>query len=403
MSLTAFFAEDRLTADLIADSTIPGPATPVSNACDPRPRKVFQGNAAGCFEVSTGRQWIDLSETAPPVTVAIQVPVGVYTGTGLAQAIRAAIAATSGLFNSYQVTWTGGRFRILSTSIVTTTFSLLWNSGAHGAAGAGDSIAHLIGFRAIDLGPGDDFQAQDYRYSTHTFVRWVLTKAVSSNLAACQLYGDGSTAFTGANLYIHSSNLGNRRESWAAAASTALTFSSRPTETENVIQVAWPASAATGSQIFFSWEHIDESEVHQVGLVALLRKTGSTVQAEGSSPSRTVTQLRGHGLLDDSQGLGVNTYYPARTLKRWTTPLSFDAWELADYRAVIHKLVRLGRQVGFVWALNWTDLYAGTVDADDEAERGLLFWAALQDYSLDDREGATSAYLSGTITIEQVR
>lgn len=403
MSLTAFFSDDLLAKGSISDSSLPGAGTPVANVNDPRPRKVFQNGPEGCFEVTTGRQWIDLSETAPAVTVAIQVPVGVYTGQGLAQAIRAAIAATPGLFNSYQVVWSGGRFRILSVSAVTTTFSLLWNSGAHGSAGAGDSIGTLIGFRNVDLGPGDDFQAQDFRYSTHTFVRWTLDKSRPFHLATCQLYGDGSTSFINANLYVHSGNLGNRREVWAASASTSLSFSNRPGESENVIQIAWPASMSTGSQVFFSWEHIDESEVHQVGVVALLKKIGSTAQSDGSSASRTVTQLRGHGLLDDSQGLGVNSYYPARTLKRWTTPLSFDAWELADYRAVIHKLVRYGRQTPFVWALNWTDLYHGGRLAQNEADNGSLLWAAIQDYSLDDREGATSAYASGTLTIEQVR
>ena len=401
MSLTAFFSDDLLAKGSISDSSLPGAGTPVANVNDPRPRKVFQNSPAGCFEVSTGRQWIDLSETAPAITVAIQVPVGVYTGSALAVAIKSAINATAGLSNSYHCEWSGGRFRINATAV--TSFSLLWNSGAHGPAGAGDNIGTLIGFRNVDLGPGNDFQAQDFRYSTHTFVRWSLDKSRPFHLATCQLYGDGSTSFINANLYVHSGNLGNRREVWAASASTSLSFSSRPGDSENVIQIAWPASMSTGSQVFFSWEHIDESEVHQVGVVALLRKIGSNTQSDGSSTSRTVTQLRGHGLLDDSQGLGVNSYYPARTLKRWTTPLSFDAWELADYRAVVHQMVRYGRQTPFVWALNWTDLYAGTRTADDEADNGSLLWAAIQDYSLDDREGATSSYASGTLTIEQVR
>jgi len=399
MSLTAFFSNDLLSASYIADSTPAGAATPVSNACDPRPRKVFQGNAGGCFEVSTGRQWIDLSETAPPVTVAVAIPVGIYTGPGLAGAIKNAINATAGLASTYHVEWVGGRFRFTAYN----SFSLLWASGVHGSAGTDDNIGNLLGFRDLDVGPGNALAGQDYRYATHTFIRWRTAKPTTANLAACHLYGDGGTSFANANIYINSSNLGNRREVWAASASTALSFSTRPDESENVIQIAWPSAGVSLTHVFFSWEHIDESEAHQVGLVSLLRKTGSTTQAEGSSASRTVTQLQGHGILDDSAGLSVDNYYPARALKRWATPLSFDAWELADYRAVIHKLVRNGRQRPFVWALNWTDIYAGTRDPDDEANNGSLFWGALQDYSLDDRGGATSAYLSGTITIEQVR
>ena len=407
MSITAFFSNDVLSASLslIAESSPGAPYAPVSNANDPRPRKVYQVHDDGCFEVSTTNRYIDIHEPSAHATVVATVPVGIYQSrAALAQAIAQAIAQMTALTNVYDVRWIGGRFRITALGGSPVNFSLLWKTGVHGSDNADDSIAGLLGYRdTSDDGPGLGFPADDERYSTHTFIRWDLAKSLTLNLVACQLGGDSLTDFDTVNVYMNSTNLGNRRESWAAAATHKLEFSARPSEDENRLQVAYPTSPSAVFQVFFSWEHIDSSQVHEVGLVAGLVKVGSTTQAEGSSATRTLAQLSGHGLFDDADPLGVNTYYPAQTLKRWRTPLAFDSWELADYRAVVHELVRLGRSTPMVWALNWTTIFDGTLNAEDEADKGLLFWGALAEYSLDDYQGATSSYISGTLAIEQVR
>jgi len=408
MSLTAFFSNDTLSASQIAESSPGSPYAPVSNANDPRPRKVYQVHDDGCFEVSTTNRYIDLKEDAgPSVTVVVTVPVGIYQSrASLAQAITQAINQMVALTQVYYVDWVSGRFRIsnVTGSAPIYDFSLLWKTGTHGSDNADDSMAGLLGYTdTSDDGPGLSFTANNERYSTHTYIRWALDKSLTPNLVACQLGGDNLTDFDTVNVYMNSTNLGNRREIWAAAATHKLEFSARPSEDENRLQVAYPTSPSAVLQVFFSWEHIDSSQVHEVGLVAGLVKVGSTTQAEGSSATRTLAQLSGHGLFDDADPLGVNTYYPAQTLKRWRTPLAFDSWELADYRAVVHELVRLGRSTPMVWALNWTTIFDGTLNAEDEADKGLLFWGALAEYSLDDYQGATSAYISGTLAIEQVR
>jgi len=66
-------------------------------------------------------------------------------------------------------------------------------------------------------------------------------------------------------------------------------------------------------------------------------------------------------------------------------------------------VVRAGRATGLAWSLRWSAVADGTYGADDEADKGFLLWAALQDYSEDDYGGAASDFISGEITLEQVR
>ena len=83
--------------------------------------------------------------------------------------------------------------------------------------------------------------------------------------------------------------------------------------------------------------------------------------------------------------------------------MTFDNWEASDYRDVVTEVVREGKARGLVWSLRWTGIADGTYDADEEADKGFLLWAALQRYSQDDYGGAASDYISGEITLEQVR
>ena len=108
-------------------------------------------------------------------------------------------------------------------------------------------------------------------------------------------------------------------------------------------------------------------------------------------------------MLNTGQPLGVDNYYPVQRLRRWVAPLAFDAWPAAEYRTVVQGVVHHGRQDGLLWALRWDYIVAGTVDAQDEADKGFLIWGSLHDYSLDTYVGESADYISGEITIEQIR
>ena len=125
--------------------------------------------------------------------------------------------------------------------------------------------------------------------------------------------------------------------------------------------------------------------------------------AEYSSSTRQVSQLEGHGLVDSTRALSVASYYPSQALQVWRAPLTFDSWEASDYRDVVTEVVREGKARGLVWSLRGTGIADGTYDADEEADKGFLLWASLQRYSQDDYGGAASDYISGEITLEQVR
>ena len=220
--------------------------------------------------------------------------------------------------------------------------------------------------------------------------------------SAAHEHGD-SVSFADFKIYGSDSDLGITRYNWEAGASATLTFSSRPEDPEatgptNKIQIAYSAGgAATGYQYWFvSWRYFDETKGHAMGLLKALEIKTST--------TRQVSQLRGHGLIDPSTSLGVDSYWPVHNQLRWQAPLSFDSWGATDYRNVVQSAVKAGRCTGLLWALRWDKIVDGTYSAQKEAEKGFLFWGAIQDYSDDEYMGAgANEFISGELTIEQVR
>ena len=397
MARTAFFMDDRLGAQRTLATIGPNgerPASPLSNALNDRPRVVWQTPADGYFSIDRN-QYIDLDEGGGEVDV--QLPHCVGTGPAVAQQLASAINSDAGTRHPYTVLYnpTIARFQITASS----DFSILWGTGSH-ADGA--TVRPWLGFDKVDLSGSASYTAPEARYGTDHWAVFDLGSAKGFTLGACILEGGDDVAWNTAasvvKLYGSASNLGpTDRSVWEASAAKTLTFSNRPDEDQNKIQIAFDTAGAAMSYRYwaFSWRYFDADPLHAVGLRKALVKYGSS--------SRQVTQLRSHGLVDSTPALGVRSYYPSQRLQVWRAPLNFDNWEASDYRSVVTKVVRAGRATGLAWSLRWSAVADGTYDADDEADKGVLLWAALQDYSEDDYGGAASDFISGEITLEQVR
>ena len=145
----------------------------------------------------------------------------------------------------------------------------------------------------------------------------------------------------------------------------------------------------------FSWRYFDADPYHAVGLLKLLQKKASS--------TRQVVELSGHGLVDQTTPIGVNSYYPSQGVIRWRAPLTFDNWLASDFRSVVTPVIREGRAKALLWSLRWNEITDSTRDADEEADKGFLIWCGLQEYSLDSFAGSSSAYITADLVLEQVR
>ena len=399
MARTAFFLDDRFSAEDSKVTVGPngdGPSAPVANALDDRPRIVWQAGPGGYYSIDGDSDYIDINEGGGEVSVGVGHMVG--TGSAIAQQIQAKLNASSLLsLTSYAVTYDAqtARFTIAAGS----NFALPWNTGTNNAT----SIRQWLGFSKVDLSGASSYTAQERRYGTDHWALFDLGSALSITVAACILDGGDDVGWNDANasvvrIYAHTSILSQTdRFKWQDNAAKVLTFSDRPAEDQNKLQIAFDTGgAAMGYRYWaFSWRYFDEDPYHAVGLLKGL--------AEYSSSTRQVSQLEGHGLVDSTRALSVASYYPSQALQVWRAPLTFDNWEASDYRDVVTEVVREGKARGLVWSLRWTGIADGTYDADEEADKGFLLWAALQRYSQDDYGGAASDYISGEITLEQVR
>ena len=397
MSRFAVGTTDRFAGNLDGHS-LEATGLPATNAQDPRPRVVFQAaeGADGLFDTFVNH-WIDIDEGAGEVSVSTTV-IGGIGRTSLAADITAALNA-SALTLTYSCFWDVNDHCVIQTT--SGTFSILWKTGTHGSDNADTSLATELGFDTLndDAGFGG-YVAGLKRFSTLMMMIFDLGKAVALDAFALILDGDSETNYGTSPGFLRAfgynvGTLSLSGERWNAIATLSLDYSPRPVNTENTVQIAHQAVPVAYRYYAVVWRHFDESAVHRIGLCRAYYMLQST--------TRTIDEMSGHGMIDDSTPLGIRDYYPAAHELRWRVPLAFAEWEETDYRAVVHAMIRHGRTDVVLYAIRWASITAGTVDAEDEADLGLVGIAAIVDSSLDDFGGSASAYLSGAITLEQVR
>jgi hypothetical protein len=403
MPLTAFFCQDRLshkdTSTNLPTSSVSAEASPYTNALDDRPRLVWQAPDPGYWSI--GASFIDIDEGGGEVSVALPPVAGdAYLVASTLTTWMNIPAATT---RTYTVTYNPATVKF--TISASGPFSILWSSGTHGGS-SGDNWRQWLGW---ELNPADTSSAASHtapekRHGTELWITFDLGSAKTVDAAACIL--DAGTAasindanYSSAKFYGNAAPLSTTlRSHWEASAAKKLTFTDQPAESENRLQVAYDTAGAAMSYQYwaFSWRFFDEEPFHAVGIIKALKKYSST--------TRQITELAGHGLKDPTSPLGVQTYYPAQSLTRWVAPLNFNAWDAADYRDTVQRVVREGAATGLVWALRWDEIVDGTYDAEDEADLGFLLWGAVTSYGQGTYSGrGSSDYISGELTVEQVR
>jgi hypothetical protein len=418
MGRTALFIDDCLThKDSVSHVSADGESAsgPLSNALNDRPRS-FWLTSANYFFMIDGGMWMDINEGSGEVSVKLSHDVG--GGIIIAQKLQNNLNASAVTSLTYTVVWTGAKFQIsaVNGAGAATNFAMLFDSGSHGAS----QPRSMLGFQDADYSGSSSYTAAYQRHGTDFFAVFetpaTTTGAVSqfSDVFALALDAGPKAAINLATplptdtsstvkMYSHSSIPSlTDRAAWESSA-TAYTFSTRNPEGPyksgfaNRIQVAHASAGATVTARYyaFSWRYFDEEPYHAVGLIKALKKKASA--------TRQIAQLQGHGLLDPSVPLGINSYFPVQQLLRWKVNLNFDSWEASDFRDVVHDVVLEGKAKGLLWALRWDKIADGTYDPEDEAARGFLFWGAITEYSTDDYSGFASDYISAELTVEQVR
>lgn len=403
MAHTAFFAQDRFSADEtiinFAQSWLSSDDSPYTNALDDRPRLTWQAPTPGYF--ATPGCYLDLNEGAGQISVPLPPSNG--NPSAWIQTLEAFLNASSLTTLTYSITYNAATSRF--TISATGSFSILWSSGANGGA-SGNNPRQWLGWgvNPSDTASQTTHVAPEKRYGTELFITFDLGSAQTVDALALVLEAGDKASINTANYssikaFAHSAPLSSvNRAVWESSASKTLTFSSQPTETENSLQVAYDSGGAAMSYRYwaFSWRFFDEEPYHAVGILKALKKFGSA--------TRQITELSGHGLEDPSIPLGIDSYYPSQSLMRWVAPLNFNSWEATDYRATVQAVVREGKAKGLVWALRWDKITDGTHAANEEADKGFLFWGSITSYGQGNYSGAGSfSYISGELTVEQVR
>ena len=402
MPHTAFFAKDKLSLPT-TNASLPAAGNsaeaPYTNAIDDRPRLSWQAPSPGLW--SSPVTFIDIDEGGGAVSVSLPANVGDPHAWGTV--LAAFLNAASSLALTYAVTYNNASAKL--TVSASGSFEILWSTGPNGGP-TGDNPRQWMGWpkTAADTGSATFHEAPQKRYGTELFVAFDLGSAKAVDALALVLHAGPLADFFDPDIhsvkvYGASSMLSTSgREAWEAGAADNLDFSTRPSEDQNLIQVAHDNAGATMTNRYwaFSWRFFDEDPRHEVGLLKALEKF--------TSSTRQITELAGHGLSDPTLRLGLGNYYPSQSLLRWVAPLNFDAWEASDYRATVQRVVREGRSRGLLWSLRWDEIISGLRAPEDEADVGFLLWGSISAYGQGDYSGAgASDYISGELTIEQVR
>ena len=386
------------------------PNTPFENVRDPRPRVVFSHPASnGGFQITSKNQWIDfkfIPAAGGGATATLKIPAGFYnTPAALASQIQSLIngsAPGAGMHVNTSFTVihnVDGYFEIEMHATASDQYQILWKTGSHGTGGADNNVGAVLGFYLLGTTVNDSatfgtgqpvYKALRARFSGATYLRG-RTQAIGDdmaptspkvNLFSCHLFAQGDWShlvtlsgtrpdFTDVQIYTSvGADFGDHENDWmnAVTAGTASVYSFTErdnvdhisSETDNALQIAMSIADTPPSvkYWYFSWKYQDSMRTHEVGTLGLWMKSGEGTHKEGSSPSRTISQIRGLQILDDSTTMTPANAYPASGLQRWELPLRFDYWTMAEWHDVFEETVRTARQLPCIFILNWTAIVA---------------------------------------------
>lgn len=365
----------------------------------------------GSFELTAGtNDRIYINEGSGLVTIDVSGAAGWYGGPNAAINFAAAIESElnnasnqSGvgapLADNYSVGYNAGarKFSISNDSL--NTFTLLLFSQT-----SRNLMTLLLGWSdATDLGSSFVYLANFERSSTQTWIQYTtpLGSEIAPNLIALILESVGGTDTSAASLYndvtIFASNsyFGNASAAWEASAPLTINVSDRPSEAENTLQVGVTSNATGYRYWFVRWNHVDDHAYHRIGICRAM--------AAISSSTRTVREISDQDLFVRTPPRTLENQHPVILKSEWRISIELERWEAADYRSWMVESKRYGTASGMVFALNWTDVLSGSLQADDEADKGFLFYGTIRQFSSDAYSGNESDYMSGQMSLGQLR
>lgn len=352
------------------------------------------GEAASASETPGG--WFDVHDGNAVVSIdstTYTVANGLYSHDLLARAITDAVVLGGGSATFVCDYLIQGNFRFSdSAGSFTVDFS-----------GLSNSIASTIGFADSNLSGSSSYTGPELRPNGSDTVVEIDTRALSPSGSAADpdmlaviLYGDDDTDFSDVRFYGASTSLAASSQAWRTIGET-VTLSPRGVRSDargvliNPVQVGYRTSGTPRRYWRFQWTHADESTVHRVGIVY--------AAAALQSDYRTLAEIQEHECEDRTAG--VETLYPTEALRRWRVVATAERWQSDDWDAVWAPLSDHGRGRLAAWALNWNDITAGTLNAEDEADAGFLFLGRLRSVPTIAYSGSESAALSGEVEFVQ--
>jgi hypothetical protein len=405
MARCALFLTDLFGASgvTIFDHSGYNTALPVSNVSHPLPGKVFEqlegqhlsGNA-GMFEVSskTGLN-VYINEGAGAVTTLITA--GTYDANTLAARIQTDLRANGSLPNAatYFVSY-NSTSRLFTVSNTGTAFILV-------NVNSDNVLTSECGFDASNTASLASHKSDDERSSTITRV---IFDAGAGNVIDPDLVwtmlnstggtdADAATIYNDVTVYAHATYLGQQWAQWDGVASETFSISDRPAETENTVQGA-VTSTDTGYRYWaFFWRHVDDHTSHQIGVLRAAAALTSAVH--------TVREVNSHHLANRTAPRTLENQHPVNLLSDWRMTIELERWTASEFRAFKVEADRYGAADGMLFSLLWTDIVAGSLTVNAQADKGQLFYGSIVGSSTDSYAGNESDYMSGSLDLAQLR
>ena len=399
MARCALFLRDLLGQDCaIVDHSGYNQSLPVGNVSTPLPGEVFEqlegpffNGAAGMFEVSPAtEQTIVIDEGGGDVSTTI--PDGAYDANALALAIETALNNGPLAATDYSVGY----------GVATRKFVVAASGGFIIRNGTANVLTSQCGYDGPDTSNSTIHVAENARSSVITRVKFDAGagNTVAPDLIWTLLNSTGgadaspATLYGTVNVYGHATNLGNLWGTWAASASESAAMSARPAEDENTIQAAVLSGA--GYRFWFvAWEHKDDHTSHQIGVLRGAAALTSSVH--------TVREVSSHHLANRTAPRTLENQHPVNLLSDWRMSIELERWTASEFRAFKVEADRYGAADGMLFSLLWTDIVAGSLTVDAQADKGQLFYGAIVGSSTDSYAGSESDYMTGALDLAQLR